>query len=273
MDTVNLTNGVSAVSTGVFHTCALTSSDGVKCWGNNSDGQLGDGTTVNRLTQVDVVGLMNGVDGISVGGFHTCALTATGGVKCWGSNIHSQLGDGTTTNRSTPVDVTGLTSGISAVSAGKNHTCALTTSGGVKCWGNNNDGQLGNNSTIHSAIPVDVVGLTSGVSAISAGGDHTCALTTTGGIKCWGDNYLGSLGDGTTTDRSTPVDVVDLASGVSAVSAGGFHTCALTNSGGAQCWGNNLYGQLGWRILWLPVDVVGFGADLRYKGYLPVITR
>jgi alpha-tubulin suppressor-like RCC1 family protein len=324
VDTVNLTNGVSAVSTGVFHTCALTSSDGVKCWGNNSDGQLGDGTTVNRLTQVDVVGLMNGVDGISVGGFHTCALTATGGVKCWGSNIHSQLGDGTTTNRSTPVDVTGLTSGVSAVSAGKNHTCALTTSGGVKCWGNNNDGQLGNNSTIHSAIPVDVVGLTSGVSAISAGGDHTCALTTTGGIKCWGDNYLGSLGDGTTTDRSTPVDVVglaggvnavsagglhtcalttsggvkcwgnnysgqlgdgtttdrstpvdvvDLASGVSAVSAGGFHTCALTNSGGAQCWGNNLYGQLGWRILWLPVDVVGFGADLRYKGYLPVITR
>jgi alpha-tubulin suppressor-like RCC1 family protein len=324
VDTVNLTNGVSAVSTGVFHTCALTSSDGVKCWGNNSDGQLGDGTTVNRLTQVDVVGLMNGVDGISVGGFHTCALTATGGVKCWGSNIHSQLGDGTTTNRSPPVDVTGLTSGVSAVSAGKNHTCALTTSGGVKCWGNNNDGQLGNNSTIHSAIPVDVVGLTSGVSAISAGGDHTCALTTTGGIKCWGDNYLGSLGDGTTTDRSTPVDVVglaggvnavsagglhtcalttsggvkcwgnnysgqlgdgtttdrstpvdvvDLASGVSAVSAGGFHTCALTNSGGAQCWGNNLYGQLGWRILWLPVDVVGFGADLRYKGYLPVITR
>jgi len=109
------------------------------------------------------------------------------------------------------VDISGLTSGVAAVSAGYNHTCALTTGGGVKCWGSNDAGELGDGTTTNRLTPVDGSGLTSGVAAVSAGGTHTCALTTGGGVKCWGDNGSGELGDGTITGRSTPVDVVATA--------------------------------------------------------------
>jgi len=246
---------------------------GVKCWGDNAYGQLGDGTTTDSLTPVDVIGLASDVAAVDAGFSHTCARTTAGGVKCWGDNFSGQLGDGTTTDQAAPVDVSGLTSGVAAIAAGGAHTCALTTEGGLKCWGHNFYGQVGDGSTTASRpTPVDVSGLTSGVAAVVAGDSHTCALTTAGGVKCWGQNYYGELGDGTTccgdpSHRATPANVSGLTSGVATIAAGTHHTCALTSAGGAKCWGNNQYGQLGdgttccsetqSRIV--PVDVVALG--------------
>ena len=264
-DVSGLKSGVAAVSAGARHTCALTTAGGVKCWGRNSSGELGDGTTTNSSTPVDVSGLTSGASSVSASDFHTCALTSAGGVKCWGSNSGGQLGDGTMTNSSTPVDVSGLPTGIATVSAGGPNTCALTTGGGVKCWGFNLHGQIGDGTTTHSSTPVDVSGLPTGIAAISAGSQHSCALTTTGGLKCWGRNDFGQLGDATTTDRHTPVDVSGLTSGASTVSAGGTHACALTTAGGAKCWGFNLYGELGDGTVFqrnTPVDVSGLTAGL-----------
>jgi alpha-tubulin suppressor-like RCC1 family protein len=190
-----------------LHTCVLMSIGGVKCWGNNWYGQLGDGSTTHRDTVVDVLDLESDVSAVSAGGEHTCALMSTGGAKCWGNNEFGQLGDSSTTNRTTPVDVSGLSSGISEISAGRSSTCALMSTGGAKCWGYNYYGQLGDGTTTDRTTPVDVSGLSSGVAAISVGGLYSCALMSTGGVKCWGYNYYGQLGDGTTTDRTTPVDV------------------------------------------------------------------
>ena len=181
---------------------------------------------------------------VVAGDSHTCTLTTAGGVKCWGNNSDGQLGDGTFNSRPIPTDVVGLTSGVTALAAGAWHTCALLTSGGVKCWGYDAVGQLGDGGTTSRAAPVNVSGLASSVTAISAGQLHTCALTTAGAVRCWGDNADGELGDGTTTNRSVPTAAV-LAAKVTRLSAGGFHTCVRTAAGAAKCWGDNDFGELG----------------------------
>lgn len=240
-----LGSGVIAISAGQNYACALTDAGGVKCWGDNSFGKLGDGTTTQSSTPVDVVGLTSGVSAIRAAQTHTCALTDAGALKCWGYNQYGQLGDGTTTDSSAPVDVAGLGGAINAIAVGGFHTCAVTSAGATKCWGRNQFGQLGDSTTTDSTAPVDVTGLASGVQNISAGNSHSCALTSTGALKCWGSNANGQLGDGTTTDSGSPVDVVGLGSGVAASSAAGFHSCALTTTGGVKCWGQNNGGQLG----------------------------
>jgi len=251
----HLPSGVTGIAAGDGHTCALMSWGGVKCWGDNYFGQLGDGTSQERHIPGNVSGLWSGAVAISAGGHHTCALMATGGVKCWGYNGQGQLGTGgTKSSRATPVPVKGLSSGVTAVSAGGYHTCALMESGGVTCWGRNDHGQLGDGTTRQSTTPVAVQGLSSGVMAVSAGYEHTCALLATGGVKCWGRNYYGQLGIGNLEEKHTPVGVLHLSSGVAAVSAGWFHTCALMVTGRAWCWGLNDSGQLGIGNKWSSFD-------------------
>ncbi len=252
-----------AVSAGAGHTCALGSAGGVKCWGSSfAEGQLGDGTSAPSTSPIDVhgvgdVGLLSGISAISVGFYHSCAVTAAGGVRCWGNNPGGQVGDGTNVNRFTPVDVVGvggvgLLSDIKAVSAGYNHTCALTNAGGVKCWGSNSSfGQLGDGTFVDSLVPVNVSGLTSGVVAIGAGAIHTCAVLSGGGVKCWGRGAEGQVGDNTfNSSNNVPLDVhgvgnVGLLGGISALDLGYYHTCALATDGGVFCWGYNGDGQIG----------------------------
>ncbi len=140
----------------------------------------------------------------------TCARSRlAGGVKCWGNDFEGQLGNGKTeTSSSSPIDVIGLTSGVTAIAARDAQTCAVISTGGVKCWGFNVAGQLGNGSTIDSAVPVDVVNLSGGVTSITAGVAHTCALLGPDAAKCWGSNGRGELGDGSSTSSTTPVDVL-----------------------------------------------------------------
>ena len=245
-DVPSLSSGVTAISTGRYHTCAVLSTGAVKCWGYNANGQLGDGSTIQSLTPVSVSTLSSGVTSISVGWNHTCAVLSTGAVKCWGYNFKGQLGDGTSgTDGLTPVDVPSLSSGVIAIAAGELHTCGLLSTGTVKCWGNNANGQLGDNSQIQRLTPVDVSGLSSGVTAIATGKDHSCALLSSGAVKCWGANSSGRLGDGSNTASLTPVSVSTLSTGVIAIAAGEVHTCAVLNTGAVKCWGNNAYGKLG----------------------------
>ncbi len=260
--------GIAQVHAGADHSCALTTAGGIKCWGDNTYGQLGTGSGTGSREAIDVPGLSGGVTAVATGGYHTCALTTAGGVKCWGANATGQVGDGTAGgNRMVPVDVAGLASGAAAIAAGGYHSCAVTTAGAVMCWGYNDRGQVGDNSAVQHPAPLFVPGLSGGVKAVAAGNFFTCALTTPGGVKCWGSNTAGQLGDDTTDTRPTPADVSGLASGVSAIGAGGAHACARTVAGAMKCWGSNIDGQLGdgsgLRRL-MPIDVRGLASGVTH---------
>lgn len=198
---------LNKISAGEYRTCAVTV-DGVGyCWGDNSRGQVGDGTTVNRFVPTPVLGGLHFVS-ISPGGpTHTCGLTTSGAAYCWGSNVLGKLGDGTTTNRLTPVAVGGgMVFTALSVGAG-NQTCGLTASGAAYCWGINDDGQLGDGTTITRASPTAVAGGLAFVQ-LSTGTGHTCGVTVDGVAYCWGNNANGQLGDGGTRPRLVPTAVV-----------------------------------------------------------------
>ena len=202
-----LTSGVTQIAVGGGHTCALLDTGGVKCWGSNGSGQLGNGGVLNKNTPT-FSNLTSGVTQIAAGEGHTCALLSTGAVQCWGWNNYGQVGDGTNVNKYTPTTLSTLTSGATQITARSFHTCALLDTGGVTCWGRNFNGQLGDGTYVNRNTPTALSTLTSGVAQITAGRDHNCALLSTGGVKCWGRNDTGQLGDGTNTGRVTPVDVV-----------------------------------------------------------------
>ncbi len=254
---------IHTLTAGAVHTCMITQGGGVKCWGMNQSGQLGTRYGYDSSIPVDVVNLASGVIDIAAGSYHTCALLQDGTVKCWGDNQSGQIGDGTIgflQRRWEPVVVIGLPPNIVDIAAGAFHTCALTQAGTVWCWGSNLHGQIGDSTegyTENRATPVMVVGLAPAIRAIEVGGDRSCALTRKGGIQCWGDNNAGSGGRTDDVHSIGPEDVVTLSSGVSAVTTGFAHSCALLRSGGVKCWGLNTQGQL------------GIDADMNFYTYIP----
>ena len=237
---------LTATVTGQAHSCALNTLGGVQCWGAGTAGQLGNAANMDSPVPVPVSTLSSGVALIMTGGGagHTCALTTAGAVVCWGDNASGDLGNNGTSPSPVPVAVMGISGMVVAIAVGSSHTCALTNAGAVFCWGSNSHGQVGNNSNMDSPVAVPVSGLASGVKAIGAGFNHTCAVTTLGAVLCWGANGGDQLGNATQMDSPIPV-AVGGASSVAAVTGGDQYSCALTMSGGVECWGDNTYGQLG----------------------------
>jgi len=229
----------SVLTAGESHTCGLSGGGVPLCWGENLSGQLGDGTR-NSQTVPRTVGGGLVFSTIGAGWNHTCGLTANGNAFCWGLNSNGQLGDGSTLDRLEPVLVRGA---VSTIVAGRAHTCGISQ-GSVLCWGDNSFGQLGNDTNVSQGQPVEVVGLPTVPTHLAAGAIHTCALVDGGRAFCWGQNFSGQLGDGTTANHARPVEV-DGGHRFTEIHAGGAQTCARTAAGAEYCWGLNQNGQLG----------------------------
>ena len=238
-------NTVVDISAGGLHTVALMSDGTVWAWGNSNSGSLGDGTSnyyIKRGSPHQVLGLTDVIAISAAGGGHSLALKSDNTLWAWGNNNSGQLGDGTTSNRSVPVQVGGLT-GVVKISTGNLHSLAIKLDGSVWAWGYNNGGQLGDLTTTSRSTPIQVGGI-AGAVGISGGHSHSLAVKFDGTVWAWGQNSYGQLGDGTLTNRLTPVQTAGL-SGVVDVAAGHDNSLALLNGGTLMAWGSNSYGQLG----------------------------
>jgi alpha-tubulin suppressor-like RCC1 family protein len=237
-----------SLASGGFHTCVARSSGDVHCWGLGARGQIGQIPEEGFVDEhVEVAGITDAI-AVDAGHFHTCALRAGGGVKCWGANDFGQLGDGNATPDSsvtTPVDVVGLEDAV-AVTVGTSHTCALRETGEVACWGRAGAGTLGHGGT-NSSVPVMVVGLDD-VVEVEAGDIFSCALRAGGTVWCWGQQNHGELGNGALSGSAgTPAPVPGLDR-VVGLTVGLEHSCVIRETGEVRCWGRGDHGQLGQRV-------------------------
>jgi alpha-tubulin suppressor-like RCC1 family protein len=239
------------IAAGAGHSCLVTTTGRIECWGGNQFGQLGgsDGPFTllengppfsgnpGSWAKANVRGLTGKALAVSSGYYHTCALVGVGGVQCWGRNISGQLGDGTNIDSDTAVHVQGMDVPVVAIDLGVSHSCALLEAGKVRCWGDNEYGQLGNGTRENSNIPVAVHGLPDKVVQIAAGGMFTCALTEDGRIYCWGNALTGRIGEDTRDSFSTPELIDGLEKDIDLIVAGDYHLCVRSTSGEILCWG------------------------------------
>lgn len=242
----------SSVAAGPFHACAVRQDGTIWCWGHNSSGQAGTGTTDNYFVRPVSIGDAKDWALVTAGSAFTCALSAAGGVSCWGTNSLGQLGDGTTTAKASPVPGAGGITDWITIDAGTNHACGVRADGSAHCWGRNNVGQLGDGTKDNNGdgtadnetSPVPVAGGGAWLS-VSAGTDYSCGVRADHTLWCWGTNASRQLGDGTTTESAVPVQEKSLAADWASVDTGNAWTCALKQDGTRHCWGANNLGQGG----------------------------
>ena len=243
----------TTLSSGKDHTCAILDDGSVSCWGKGASGQLGNGGTSDAITPTPTssLGIGRTAVAISSGFEHTCVILDDGNVSCWGVGGDGRLGNGATSDATTPTPTSSLGIGRTAVaiSSGGEHTCAILDDGSVSCWGKGNIGQLGNGGTSDANTPTPTSSLGTGRTAvaISSGGSHTCAILDDGSVSCWGVGGDGRLGNGAPYSETTPTPTSSLGIGRTAVaiSLGRFHTCAILDDGNVSCWGRGNLGQLG----------------------------
>lgn len=238
--------GISAVSAGGAHTCAISVAGAVLCWGDNQSRQLGQNGLSGGVSSTPVaVSAIGTAKAITTGTDYSCALDTSGVVYCWGANVFGQLGfaGGSGLSRlNAPTAVASMGSGNKAVSAGNRHTCAINASNALFCWGLNGDGQLGSNGTTDSSTPLPVPGLGSNVTAVALADEFTCAIVS-GAVKCWGEDPGANIrDDGLVT---TPTTIPGLNNGAVGIAVGNRHGCAILAGGELRCWGQNYAGQLG----------------------------
>ncbi|MFN8019249.1 MAG: DUF4214 domain-containing protein, partial [Acidimicrobiales bacterium] len=235
---------VDRVAAGYDYTCARGVDGSVWCWGNNGEGQLGFGTVGDAdLGPSQVSGIGAAVRSLDAGAASTCALTVAGGVRCWGNNAAYQLGNGTTTGGIAPVTPTGLGSGVREVDAGTDASCAVLTTGALRCWGQNFGGDVGTAGRAPAPTPAAASGLTGGVRDVAAGDYGTCALLASGSARCFGQPYSGELGNGTDAALRTPTAITP--TGAAKVAVSDTSTCIVRSAGGLRCIGSNWAYQLG----------------------------
>ena len=240
LTSINTATGVSASS--VFYNCAALRDGTAQCWGSNVGmlGTLGNGDTTTSFSATPVtVANLTDVTAVATGSSFACAFSGIG-AWCWGNNLVGQLGDGSTTNSAIPVIVSGLPGGIASMAASNDgdHVCVVMRDSTIRCWGGNVSGQLGNGTTAFPRVPTPpgtVVGL-SGATAVALGTNHTCALLTDGTVRCWGFNGGGALGNGSTTDSTSP-QPTSLSGSAISIAAGFGSTCAVLSNGAVVCWG------------------------------------
>lgn len=230
------------LAAGVGHACAVRRSGAVACWGLNSFGQLGDGTTTRSSSPVAVKNLTDAI-AVACGTSFSCALRRGGEVSCWGANYSGQLGDGTKSDRPEPAPVASL-SGAIGVAAAEHHACAVLSGGAVTCWGQNDDGQLGNGTVVESLTPAPVPSLSDVAQVVSAA-RFSCARQRSGQVSCWGANDVGQLGTGVANAAPNPSPALTRVSDAVAVWVGYEHGCAVRRSGQVACWGAADRGQVG----------------------------
>jgi alpha-tubulin suppressor-like RCC1 family protein len=232
----------SKIAAGSNHTIAIKGNNTLWVWGNNSDGQLGDGTLIIRNTPTPIVITTSNWSNIACGANHTIAIKSDGTLWAWGNNFFGQLGDGTTVYKNLPTQITTGTN-WSKISAGWYHTIALQSNGTLWTWGYNYYGQLGDGSTDDKNMPTQIAITTTNWTDIAGGAWHTLALKDDGGLWTWGYNLAGQLGDGTNTDKYTPTHID--GTNWSMIKAGKEHSIALKSDGTLWTWGDNSTGELG----------------------------